>query len=67
MEVVRSRYYLSTELLDEEFVHKLAQKSGNNLNQTKKLVNYINHLKAKSFHSEADLIALNKIIQDFKL
>ncbi len=67
MEVVRSRYYLSTELLDEQFVHKLAQKSGNNLNQTKKLIDYINHLKAKSFHSETDLIALNKIIQDFKL
>jgi len=67
MEVVRSRFYLSTETMDKAFVEKLAQKSGNNLDQTQKLIDYINHLKAKSVHSEGDLIALNKIIQDFKL
>lgn len=67
MEVVRSRYYLSTQSLDEIFITKLAQKSGNNFEQTKKLIDYINHLKGKSLHSEADLIELNKKTQDFKI
>lgn len=67
MEVVRSNYYLSTEKLDQAFIEKLALKSGNNLQKTQKLIEYINHLKAKSVHTEADLISLNKITQDFKL
>lgn len=67
MEVVRSRYYLSTETLDRTFVEKLAQKSGNNVDKTQKLIDFINHLKGKSLHNEGDLLALNKITQDFKL
>ena len=67
MEVVRSHYYLSTEQLDEEFAEKLSLKSGNNLQKTQKLIRFINHLKGKSVHTEADLISLNKITQDFKL
>jgi uncharacterized protein DUF4350 len=67
MELVRSRYYLSTQILDEEFITKLANKSGNDPAKTKKLIDYINHLKGKSLHSEADLIELNKKTQDFKI
>ena len=67
MEVVRSHYYLSTEQLDEEFAEKLSLKSCNNLQKTQKLIRFINHLKGKSVHTEADLISLNKITQDFKL
>jgi hypothetical protein len=67
MEIVRSRHYLSTDKLDRAFIEKLAMKSGNNLQKTQKLIEYINHLKGKSVHNEADLISLNKITQDFKL
>ena len=67
MELIRSRYYLSTQVLDEEFITKLAHKSGNDQAKTKKLIDYINHLKAKSLHNEADLIELNKKTQDFKI
>ena len=67
MELIRSRYYLSTQVLDEEFITKLAHKSGNDHTKTKKLIDYINHLKGKSLHNEADLIELNKKTQDFKI
>ncbi len=67
MELVRSRYHLSTQILDEEFITKLAHKSGNDLDNTKKLIDYINHLRGKSLHNEADLIELNKKTQDFKI
>jgi hypothetical protein len=67
MELVRSRYHLSTQILDEEFITKLAHKSGNDLDKTKKLIDNINHLRGKSLHNEADLIELNKKTQDFKI
>ena len=67
MELVRSRYHLSTQILDEEFITKLAHKTGNDLDKTKKLIDYINHLRGKSLHNEADLIELNKKTQDFKI
>ncbi len=67
LEIIRSKYYLSTQTLDDVFVQKLSQKSGNPLETTKKLIQYINHLKGKSVHVEADLIELNKKTQDFNL
>ncbi|NND63653.1 MAG: DUF4350 domain-containing protein [Flavobacteriaceae bacterium] len=67
LEVVRSKYYLSTQLLDDTFILKLSQKSGNPKDKTQKLIEYINHLKGKAVHSEQDLIELNKKTQDFNL
>ena len=65
MEIVRTRYFMNTAELNAEFIEKLALKSGNNVNKTEKLINLINHLKAKAMHTEADLIELNKQIEAF--
>ncbi|MBT8254933.1 MAG: DUF4350 domain-containing protein [Bacteroidia bacterium] len=67
MEVVRSKYYLNTQELNDAFITKLAQKSGNDQEKTRTLIDYIKHLKTKSFHTEADLVEFNKKTQDFNL
>jgi hypothetical protein len=67
LEMVRSKYYLSTDQLDDNFIEKLALKSGNPLATTKDLIEFINHLKAKTLFIEKDIISLNKKIEDFKL
>lgn len=66
LEVVRSKYYLDTTELDAQFIEKLALKSGNSLETTKKLIENIKHQKSKAFHSEADLIELNKLMEAFR-
>jgi hypothetical protein len=67
LEVVRSKYYLDTTELNSEFIQKLALKSNVNLEKTTKLIQLIIHLKGKAVHSEQDIIALNKQIEDFKI
>jgi hypothetical protein len=67
LEEIRSRYYLDTQDLSEDFIQKLAVKSSNNEDETRKLITFIKHLKGKSVHSEQDLIALNKKIDNFRL
>ena len=67
LEQLRSKYYLNTNDLNSEFIEKLALKSGNSLEKTKKLIALINHLKGKTLHTEKDIIALNKQIEDFKI
>jgi hypothetical protein len=67
LEVVRSKYYLDTTELNSEFIQKLALKSNVSLEKTTKLIQLINHLKGKAVHSEQDIIALNKQIEDFKI
>lgn len=67
MENLRSKYYLNTNEITEDFIKKLALKSGNTLEKTQKLMHLIKHLKEKSVHSEADLLELNKEIEAFRL
>ncbi len=67
METLRSKYYLNTNEITEDFIKKLALKSGNTLEKTQKLMHLIKHLKEKSVHSEADLLELNKQIEAFRL
>ncbi|MGK0294079.1 MAG: hypothetical protein ACI884_000228 [Ulvibacter sp.] len=67
LEVVRSKYYLDTTELNSEFIQKLALKSNVSLEKTTKLIQLITHLKGKAVHSEQDIIALNKQIEDFKI
>ncbi|MDN3724099.1 hypothetical protein QRD02_06865 [Aequorivita sp. SDUM287046] len=66
-ESLRTKYYLNTNEITEDFIQKVALKSGNSLEDTKKLIYLINHLKEKSVHSEADLLQLNKQIEAFRL
>lgn len=65
LEKVRSQYYLDTNSLDNEFCKKLAQKSTHSLEETTIVINTIKKLKGKSFHSEQDLIELNKLLEKF--
>lgn len=67
METLRSKYYVNTNEISEDFIKKLALKSGNTLEKTQKLMHLIKHLKEKSVHSEADLLELNKQIEAFRL
>ena len=67
LEVVRSKYYVNTSDLNEDFSSNLALKSGNSLDKSKKLIALITHLKGKTTFSEKDIITLNKQIEDFKL
>lgn len=64
-EIVRSKYYLNTQQLDDRFITKLSQKSGNTLEDTQQLIQLIAHLKEKAVHSEQDLIALNNQMEEF--
>ena len=65
LEYLRRTYYLDTQILDEKFAKNLALKSGRDLTQTKRLINYIAQLRAKSTCTENELITLNKIIENF--
>jgi len=67
MESLRSKYYLNTNEITEDFIKKLALKSGNTLEKSQKLMHLIKHLKEKSVHSEADLLELNNQIEAFRL
>jgi|SRR5690554_879549 len=67
LEEIRSNFYLDTQNLSEDFIKKLAVKSGNNEDETRNLIAFIKHLKGKSVHSEQDLIQLNKKIDNFRL
>lgn len=65
LEKVRSRYYLDTQNLNKDFMEKLALKSGNELSNTKYLINSILALNKKENCSAEDLMTLNKMIDNF--
>ena len=65
LEQIRSKYYLNTNELSENFISRLAIKSSNKKEDTKALIDYIVYLKSKSTHTETDLIQLNKLIETF--
>lgn len=65
LEFVRTRYYLETATLNEQFIDKLALKSSNSKEDTKAIIDYITYLKSKTAHTEQELIELNKKIETF--
>lgn len=67
LESLRSKYFLGTNEISDDFIKKLALKSGNSFEKTQKLMLFINHLKEKSVHTEADLLELNKQIEAFRI
>lgn len=67
LETLRSKYYINTNEISEDFIKKLAIKSGNSVEKIKELMLLIRNLKEKSVHSEADLLELNKKIEAFRL
>lgn len=65
LEYIRRVYHLDTQIFDDKFIKNLSLKSGKNETDIKKLVNKIAYLKSKSNCNEADLLELNKAIEDF--
>ncbi|QTE23129.1 hypothetical protein [Polaribacter cellanae] len=65
LEKVRSKYLINTNNLNEDFIHKLAAKSGNELQKTKYLINTIITLNKRAECSEEELIGLHKMIKNF--
>lgn len=65
LEKIRTKYLISTSNLNSQFIERLALKSGNNIANTKYLINTIITLNNKSECSEEELIVLNKMIENF--
>ncbi len=65
LEYIRRVYYLDTQLLDDKFVKNLANKSGKDEADVKKIINQIVYLRAKRNCSESNLLQLNKAIEAF--
>lgn len=64
LEKIRNEYLIDTNVLDENFVKKLQQKSGKNLEDIEKVVRLINYQR-KSYNQsiEEDLIEINNAIE----
>ncbi len=64
LEKIRNEYLIDTAVLDENFIKKLHQKSGKNLEDIEKVVRLINYQR-KSYNQsiEEDLIEINNAIE----
>ncbi len=67
LEKIRSTYYINTNSLDKKFIDRLAVKTNHSIDETAIFIGYINDLKSKAFHTEGDLVELNKKIEEFTL
>lgn len=65
LEKIRTQYLLNTNNLNANFIEKLAAKSGNELRNTKYLINTIITLNKKTECSQEELIVLHKMIDNF--
>lgn len=65
LHAVRQQYLLDTSRLDQQFIEKLAAKSGNSTKQTSILIKAISRLKELQTCEEYELIRLNKLIENF--
>lgn len=65
LEKVRTKYLLNTNNLNKEFIHNLAAKSDNNLQNTKYLINTIITLHKRSECTQEELLVLHKMIDNF--
>jgi len=67
LERIRTDFNINTSVLNEEFIVKLASKTGKKKDDIKKLIDYINWLRTKNEFFEENLIKLNKQIEAFYL
>jgi hypothetical protein len=66
MEFIRNRYYLNTSEWNEEFMRKLAYKSGVEQQAVEHMLAVMNGLQRKKWVSDTELIDLNNTIEHFK-
>lgn len=64
-EYIRRSYFLDTQNLDEKFVKNLSLKSNVKQETVQYLVNVIRQLRSKRVCTEADVLRLNKAIENF--
>lgn len=65
LEKIRHDLNLNTNVLDDEFIEKLAAKTGKKKDAIRKLVNHINLMRSKNEFFEENLIKLNRLIEAF--
>ena len=65
LEKIRADFNLDTSVLNEDFIVKLASKTGKKKEDVKQLIDYIKWLKNKDDFYEGNLITLNKHIEAF--
>lgn len=65
LEKIRTDYNMDTSILDEDFIEKLAAKSGKKKEIVIKVINYINWLRSKNEFFEENLVHLNRHIEAF--
>ena len=65
LEKIRSDLNIDTSVLNEDFIQKLAAKTGKKKEDVKKLIDFINWLKSKNEFFEENLIKLNRDIEAF--
>jgi hypothetical protein len=65
LENIRSTYQLSTSQLNEEFVLKLAFRSGKPVNEIKGMIQFIYELRMKTELSDKELMDLHEQINQF--
>ena len=65
LQKLRSKYFVNTEKMNAIFIQRLSVKTGVSQEQTKDVIECINHLRSKPVHSDYELKQLNKKIDSF--
>ncbi|TXD50712.1 DUF4350 domain-containing protein [Polaribacter sp. IC063] len=65
LEKVRTKYLLNTNILNKNFIHHLAAKSDNKIQNTKYLINTIITLNKRFECTQEELLVLHKMIDNF--
>lgn len=65
LDTIRNKYHLPTNKLDDDFIKKLALKSGKPIDDIRQLVTLVIKMKAHTFTTEAPLKNLNKQLENF--
>ncbi|MEP5340670.1 MAG: DUF4350 domain-containing protein [Algibacter sp.] len=65
LEKIRTDFNIDTTVLNDDFITKLASKTGKKKDDIKRIIDYINLLRTKNEFYEGQLITLNKHIEAF--
>jgi len=66
LEYIRNTYRMPTSIVNDSFVEHLAQRSGNSKENVATLFQKIKEINQKNALTKEELMALNKMIEDFK-
>ncbi len=66
LEYIRTNFYLNTNEFDKEFIEKVAERSGIDKTKVSQLFALIQHFQKANGASQADLLELNKRLEEFR-